>query len=77
VPCAQREHDFPGDYWRILPAGLSVLFRNFSDVKTWSYGNPLTVVGNYLGLSLTELSTEEMDFVHPDYPIIACAVARK
>ena len=77
VPCAQRVHNYPGDYWRFMPDGLRVLFRDFSEVNVSTYGNPLTVVSNYLGLSHTELVAENMDAVHPDYPVLACVVARK
>ena len=77
VPCAQRVHNYPGDYWRFMPDGLKVLFRDFSEVDVSTYGNPLTVVSNYLGLSHTELVAEDMDAVHPDYPVLACVVARK
>ena len=77
VPCAQRVHNYPGDYWRFMPDGLRVLFRDFSEVNVSTYGNPLTVVSNYLALSHTELLAEDMDAVHPDYPVLACVVARK
>ena len=77
VPCAQRVHNYPGDYWRFMPDGLRVLFRDFSEVNISTYGNPLTVVSSYLGLSHTELVAEDMDAVHPDYPVLACVVARK
>ena len=77
VPCAQRVHNYPGDYWRFMPDGLRVLFRDFSEVNVSTYGNPLTVVSSYLGLSHTELVAEDRDAVHPDYPVLACVVARK
>ena len=77
VPCAQRVHSYPGDYWRFMPEGLRVLFRDFSEVNVSTYGNPLTVVSNYMGLSHTELAAEEVDAAHPDYPVLACVVARK
>lgn len=77
VPCAQRVHNFPGDYWRFMPDGLRVLFKSFSEVIVSAYGNPLTLVSNYLGLSHKELVAEDMDFVHPDYPVLGCVVARK
>jgi SAM-dependent methyltransferase len=77
VPCAQRMHNFPGDYWRFMPDGLRVLFKEFAEAHVSAYGNPLTVVSSFLGLSHTELPPEDMDFVHPDYPVISCVVARK
>lgn len=76
VPCAQRLHNFPGDYWRFMPDGLRVLFKDFSSVAVSTYGNPLSLVSSYLGLSHTELTAEEMEFRHPDFPVIACVVAR-
>ena len=77
VPCAQRVHSYPGDYWRFMPDGLRVLFSDFSEVNVSTYGNPLTVVSNYMGLSHTELAAEDMNAAHPDYPVLACVVARK
>ena len=77
VPCAQRVHSYPGDYWRFMPEGLRVLFRDFSEVNVSAYGNPLTVVSNYMGLSHTELVAQDLDAAHPDYPVLACVVARK
>jgi SAM-dependent methyltransferase len=45
VPFAARWHFVPFDYWRFTPSGISHLLRNadFSDVRIYSRGNPLTV----------------------------------
>ncbi|MHC5863006.1 methyltransferase domain-containing protein [Nostoc sp.] len=77
VPSAQRLHDFPGDYWRPLPDGMQQLFQNFCHQKLYVYGNPLTVVASFMGISAKELSPDELDDFHPDYPVTTCIVAMK
>ena len=77
VPSAQRLHDIPGDYWRPLPDGMQQLFQDYRQKKLYVYGNPLTVVANFMGISAEELSSDELDDFHPDYPVITCIVAMK
>jgi SAM-dependent methyltransferase len=77
VPSAQRLHAFPGDYWRPLPDGLQQLFRGFSQQQLYVYGNPLTVVASFLGIAAEELSPQELDEWHPEYPVATCVVATK
>jgi hypothetical protein len=77
VPSAQRLHDFPRDYWRPLPDGLQQLFRGFSQQKVYVYGNPLTVVASFMGIAAEELSPQELDAWHPEYPVATCLVATK
>ncbi len=77
VPSTQRLHDAPGDYWRPLPDGMQKLFQDFSHQKLYIYGNPLTVVASFMGISAEELSLEELDDFHPDYPVATCIVAMK
>ncbi|MCC5661238.1 class I SAM-dependent methyltransferase [Nostoc sp. XA010] len=77
VPSAQRLHDMPGDYWRPLPDGMKQLFRDFSQQKLSVYGNPLTVVASFMGISAEELLPHELDNFHPDYPVVTCIVAKK
>lgn len=77
VPSAQRLHDMPGDYWRPLPDGMKQLFRDFSQQKLYVYGNPLTVVASFMGISAEELLSDELDNSHPDYPVVTCMVATK
>ncbi len=77
VPNAQRLHNFPQDYWRPLPDGIRQLFQNFSQQNLSVYGNPLTVVASFLGIAAEELSPQELDDFHPDYPVATCAIAMK
>lgn len=77
VPNAQRLHDRPADYWRPLPDGISLLFKGFSQKQMYVYGNPLSVIAIFHGLATEELTTEELDAFHPDYPVLTCIVAEK
>lgn len=77
VPNAQRLHDRPADYWRPLPDGISLLFKNFAKRKLSVYGNPMSVVGIFHGIATEEMTKEDLDAVHPDYPVITCIVAEK
>lgn len=77
VPSAQRLHDFPGDYWRPLPDGLQQLFHSFSQQQVSVYGNPLTVVASFMGIAAEELSPQDLDAWHPEYPVATCLVATK
>lgn len=77
VPCAQRIHPTPRDYWRPMPDGLRLMFKAFQEQQVTTYGNVTTVIASFHGVAVEELTTGEMDFAHPDYPVIACIVARK
>jgi SAM-dependent methyltransferase len=77
VPCTQRIHPTPRDYWRPMPDGLQVLFKAFHEKKVTTYGNITTVIASFHGIAVEELTTAEMDFTHPDYPVVACIVAQK
>ncbi|MDX2272472.1 MAG: methyltransferase domain-containing protein [Cyanobacteriota bacterium] len=77
VPTAQRIHARPGDYWRPLPEGLAFLFRDFTHHTLYVYGNPLTVVASFHGIASEELSQDELNEFHPDYPVCTCIVAEK
>lgn len=77
VPSAQRLHDRPADYWRPLPDGISLLFKGFSQKQMYVYGNPLSVIAIFHGVATEELTPEELDVFHPDYPVLTCIVAEK
>jgi SAM-dependent methyltransferase len=77
VPTAQKLHPAPGDYWRPLPQGLQSLFRAFSKHETRTYGNIATVIASFHGIAAEELTGEELDFNHPDYPVVSCIIAEK
>jgi SAM-dependent methyltransferase len=77
VPNAQRLHGRPHDYWRPLPNAMKMLFRSFAKLELYVYGNPLTVVASLYGVAAEELTAEELDARHPDYPVCTCIVATK
>ena len=77
VPSSIRIHATPKDYWRPLPDGFAWIFRDFSQHKLYVYGNPTTVIASYHGIAAEELTTEELDALHPDYPVATCIVAEK
>lgn len=77
VPNAQRLHDAPVDYWRPLPDGMKRLFEDFSQQRLYLYGNPMTLIAGFMGISAEELSSEELNDFHPDYTVTTCMVARK
>jgi len=77
VPSSIRLHATPFDYWRPLPDGLAWIFRNYSQQKLYVYGNPITVIASYHGIAVEELTTEELDAFHADYPVATCILAQK
>jgi SAM-dependent methyltransferase len=77
VPSSIRVHATPMDYWRPLPDAFVWMFRNFSQQQLYVYGNPTTVIASYHGIAVEELTTEELDAFHPDYPVATCIVAKK
>ena len=76
VPNAQRIHAMPRDYWRALPEAVQWMFRDFSTREIRQYGNPTTVIAAYLGIAAEELSRDELDEIHLDYPVATCISAR-
>jgi SAM-dependent methyltransferase len=77
VPNAVRVHRTPVDYWRPLPDGMKWLFKDFSEQQLYIYGNPITVTASHQGIATEELSPEELNTFHPDYPVATCIVAEK
>lgn len=77
VPNAQRVHRVPQDYWRIFPDALNSLFARFPRRKLYVYGNPLTTLAAYYGIAAEELSREELDYYHENYPVANCIHAQK
>ncbi|MEH1795759.1 MULTISPECIES: class I SAM-dependent methyltransferase [unclassified Nostoc] len=77
VPSAIRIHATPVDYWRPLPDAFVWMYKNFSQHKLYVYGNPTTVIASYHGIAVEELTSEELDAYHPDYPVATCIVAEK
>ncbi len=77
VPSAIRVHATPVDYWRPLPDAFAWIFRKYSQQKLYVYGNPITVIASYHGIAVEELTPEELDAFHPDYPVATCILAEK
>ena len=71
-------HGHDTDLWRWTPNGLAALLRRVEIRASVSgYGNVLTCVSALWGLSVEDLSTEELDSADPRFPLIACAYAKK
>jgi SAM-dependent methyltransferase len=77
VPTAQRVHRVPQDYWRILPDALNSIFSRFPRRKLYVYGNPLTTIAANYGIAAEELTREELDCHHENYPVANCIHAQK
>ncbi|BAY98819.1 family 2 glycosyl transferase [Tolypothrix tenuis PCC 7101] len=77
VPSAIRVHATPVDYWRPLPDAFAWIFRNYSQQKLYVYGNPITVIASYHGIAVEELTSDQLDAFHPDYPVATCIMAEK
>jgi SAM-dependent methyltransferase len=77
VPNAQRLHRTPMDYWRIFPDALNSIFARFPQRKLYIYGNPLTTLAAYYGIASDELSKEDLDYYHENYPVANCIHAQK
>lgn len=77
VPNAQRIHNNPGDYWRILPDGMKTLFQNFAKVQVTTYGSPTSLIASYMGIAAQELTHDELTEINPLYPVTTCLVAQK
>ena len=77
VPGAQRIHRMPLDCWRPMPNAMQWMFRAFAECQVHQYGSPASVVASYMGIAAEELSAEELDTAHPDYPAAICVAARK
>jgi SAM-dependent methyltransferase len=81
VPCSSRiDPDLPEiDRWRITPRGLELLLERcaWDELEVRAYGNVLASVAFLMGISGDELRTHELAEDDPDFPLVACARARK
>ncbi|MBE9229908.1 methyltransferase domain-containing protein [Phormidium sp. LEGE 05292] len=77
TPVGVRIHADPTDYWRPLPNAFTWMLRNFSKHEIYSYGNAMSVTASLYGISHQELTIEELDAYHPDYPVTVCIEATK
>lgn len=66
------------DFWRWTPGGLAELLgRVGMPARAAGYGDVLACVAALWGLSVQDLSAEELDGKHPYFPPVACAHADK
>lgn len=77
TPAAQRVHLTPADFWRPMPQGLGFLFRHFAHVDVVAYGNLMTMIASLAGIAREELTPEQLDAHHPDFPVAVCVSAQK
>jgi SAM-dependent methyltransferase len=71
-------HDHATDFWRWTPRGLAELLSRVAiPAHVSGYGNVLACVAALWGLSVQDLSAEELDFIDPRFPLVACAYAEK
>jgi len=69
-----------GDYWRFTELSLLKLFSEVfgkENVHVESYGNVLSSIAFLEGLSVAELTTQELDYKDADYQMLLTVVARK
>ena len=80
VPSLSRldPHDPATDCWRWTPNGLArLLGRVEIPAQVAGYGNVLACVSARWGLSVQDLSTEELELADPRFPLVVCAHAEK
>lgn len=67
-----------GDYWRFTDLSFKMALEEvFAGVKISNYGNILTTTAFLQGIAAEELTTEELDFIDPDYQLTITAVCQK
>jgi len=69
-----------GDFWRFTEASIRRLFAEVFPLDTFEvsgFGNVLTCAAFLYGLAPTELTSEELDFVDPWFPLGFCVRAVK
>lgn len=76
-PVIQRLHGTPHDYWRPMPKGLQFLFRRYSTVELFTYGNLQTSIAALAGIGAPELSPDIFEFHDPRYPVLTGIIAKK
>ncbi len=82
VPSASRvDPELPEtDFWRLTPRGLERLLRQngpWTELEVRSYGNVLALTAFLMGVSGDELRETELAEDDPNFPLVACARARK
>ena len=69
-----------GDFWRFTDRSARILFEeNFApaDVEVFAHGNVLVATAFLQGMVLEELTSEELDYVDPDYQVLITIRARR
>ena len=69
-----------GDYWRFTSLSAEKLFSEVfgkENISIKTYGNVLSSIALLEGLSVGELTKDELEFVDPDYQMIIAVVAQK
>lgn len=68
-----------GDYWRFTTKSIQIAFEEVfgKDVKINSYGNVLTATALLQGITVEELTKEELLFHDNDYQVLITIVATK
>jgi SAM-dependent methyltransferase len=69
-----------GHYWSFYPQGIERSIKNVfgeDNVDIKVYGNSLSAISFLKGIAMQELTSEELDFADPDYPICISIVAKK
>ena len=69
-----------GDYWRFNKYSLhKLLCENFSEnnIQIESYGNMKTVIAELYGLTMEDLSQDDLDFYDEQFPLVICALCKK
>ena len=80
VPAVARISPSGGatDRWRFTPAGLRQLFTGWTgEVTVTGYGNLRACLAALLGEAAEELGPGQLDHHDPNFPLIACAAARR
>jgi SAM-dependent methyltransferase len=79
-PISRYDADRWGHFWGFYPQGIEKAFKGvFGEpgVEVKVYGNSLSAMCFIKGIAWQELSSEELDFEDPDYPVTIAIVARK
>jgi SAM-dependent methyltransferase len=83
LPCVSRIDPASGtghDYWRFTGASAEKLFKStFGEhsVETATFGNVLTCSAFLHGLATSDLTRAELEFIDPEFPLVACVRAAK
>ena len=69
-----------GDYWRFNKYSLhNLLCESFSEknIHIETYGNMKTVIAELYGLTMEDLSQDDLNFYDEQFPLVICALCKK